>query len=143
MIERDFILRMIQEIGHFLTQLLKWRQQGQVSKAMEEVLKRIPFVTGLTMDEIVREEFSTKQLKMDDSDPESYLDAKGQFLLMAGELFLDSKKRMEAQRLFEAGYYYYSMAEQNFKTFSFQRQVDLDKLKNHLDLMAAPVVNNE
>jgi hypothetical protein len=134
---------MIQEIGHFLSQLLKWRQQGQVSKAMEEVLKRIPFVTGLTMDELVREEFSPKQLKMDDLDPESYLDAKGQFLLMAGELFLDSKKRMEAQRLFEAGYYYYSLAEKNFKTFSFQRQVDLDKLKNHLDLMAAPVVNNE
>ena len=137
MLQRDFILRMIEEISKFITLVLKLKDTGEPVKAYEELKKMTEKFTGISYDAIVGKSDEKVSLSVKKGDPVQYLDAKGQFFLTAGELCLDLNKRDEAQKLFETALFFYNAAENNHQTFSFQRQVDMSKIFDYLDRMAA------
>jgi len=138
MLQRDFILRMIEEISKFVTLVLKLKESGEPVKAYEELKNMTKKFTGISYDALVGKSDEKVSLSVKSNDPVQYLDAKGQFFLTAGELCLDLNKRDEAQKLLETAMFFYTAAENNHKTFSFQRQVDMSKIFDYLDLMAAP-----
>ncbi|NPA35555.1 MAG: hypothetical protein GXO47_01780 [Chlorobi bacterium] len=138
MLKRDFILRMIEEIAKFVTLVLKLRDTGETEKAYEEIKTMTGKFTGISYDELIKGETGGGSLSVKGSDRVEYLDAKGQFFFTAGEVCLDLGKRKEAQRLFETALFFYNSAENNHKSFSFQRQVDMTKIYEYLDSMAAP-----
>ena len=138
MLQRDFILRMIEEISKFVALVLKLKEAGEPVKAYEELKNMTKKFTGIPYDALVGRSDEKVSLSAKPNDPVQYLDAKGQFFLTAGELCLDLNKRDEAQKLLETALFFYTAAENNHKTFSFQRQVDMSKIFDYLDLMAAP-----
>ncbi len=138
MLQRDFILRMIEEISRFITLVLKLKDTGEPVKAYEEIKKMTKKLTGVSYDALTGKSDEKANISAKPNDPASYLDAKGQFFFTAGELCLDLDKRDEAQKLLETALFFYSAAENNHKTFSFQRQVDMTKIFEYLDRMAAP-----
>ncbi len=138
MLQRDFILRMIEEISKFITLVLKLKDTGEQVKAYDEIKKMTEKFTGISYDSLVGNEEYKKSLGIKKDEPVAYLDAKGQFFLSAGEICLDLNKRNEAQKLFETALFFYTNAENRHQTFSFQRQVDMSKIFDYLDQLAAP-----
>jgi len=138
MFQRDFILRMIEEIAKMIAIALKLKRSGETSKAYEELKRMTEKLTGISYDDLINGDTNNKSISIKSNDPVEYLDAKGQFFFTAGELCLDLDKRDEAQTLFETALFFYTNAEDKHKSFSFQRQVDLSKIFEHLDRMAAP-----
>ncbi len=138
MFQRDFILRMIEEMAKFVTLVLKMKNTGEQSKAYNDVKKMTEKFTGLSYESLVNGDIGVDDLNIKEDEPVEYVDAKGQFFLVAGELCIDLNKRAEAQKLFETALYFYKNAESMFDTFSFQRQVDISKIKEYLSLMGAP-----
>ncbi len=138
MLQRDFILRMIEEISKFITLVLKLKDTGEQVKAYDEIKKITEKFTGISYDSLVGNEEYKKSLGIKKDEPVAYLDAKGQFFLSAGEICLDLNKRNEAQKLFETALFFYTNAENRHQTFSFQRQVDMSKIFDYLDQLATP-----
>ncbi|GEM_PF-5626109 len=138
MLQRDFILRMIEEMAKLIAVALKLKSAGKTSEAYEELKTMTEKLTGIPYDVVIEGSSGGKSVAVKQTDPVEYLDAKGQFFFTAGELCLDLDKRGEAQRLFETALFFYSSAEDKHKSFSFQRQVDLTKIFEYLDRMATP-----
>ena len=138
MLNRDFILRMIEDISRFITLVLKLKNNGETGKAYEEMKDMTKKLTGISYDALMGWSDEPVNLSVKKSDPVKYLDAKGQFFFTAGELCFDLNKHAEAQKLFETALFFYNEAENNHKTFSFQRQVDMSNIFDYLDRMAAP-----
>jgi len=138
MLQRDFILRMIEEISKFITLVLKLKDTGEQVKAYDEIKKMTEKFTGISYDSLVGNEEYNKSLGIKKGEPVAYLDAKGRFFLSAGEVCMDLNKRNEAQKLFETALFFYTNAENLHQTFSFQRQVDMSRIFDYLDLLAAP-----
>ncbi len=142
MLQRDFILRMIEEIAKMIAIALKLKSTGKTSEAYNEIKKMTEKLTGISYEGLMVGETEGKSVVANQDDPVEYLDAKGQFFFTAGELCLDLNKRDEAQKLFETSLFFYTNAENKHKSFSFQRQVDLSKIFEYLDMMAAPEGND-
>lgn len=129
---------MIEEIAKFITLVMKLKDTGEPFKAYEEVKKMTEKLTGISYDGLMSGNTGASAIKVKKGDPTGYLDAKGQFFFTAGELCLDLNKRAEAQKLFETSLFFYTRAEEKHQSFSFQRQVDMSKIFDYLDRMAAP-----
>ncbi len=138
MLQRDFILRMIEEMAKLIAVALKLGRSGEPSKAYEEIKNMSEKLTGISFDGIISGDATGKTISVTKDDTVEYLDAKGQFFFTAGELCLDLNKRNEAQKLFETALFFYTNAENRHQSFSFQRQVDMSKIFEYLDQMAAP-----
>ncbi len=129
--QRDYILRIIEEIAKFIAILLNLKQEKKFNVAYDVFTKKSNKVVGCAYDEFLKMTFdefkSSLQNKTITSD---YLDTLGRYFMVSGELCLGMEKDDEAIHNLNFAKACFVEAEQKFSTYSFNRQVDLEKLQN-------------
>ena len=136
MYQRDFILRLIEQIAQFIARLLKLQQEEKLDVAYDFLVNQATKVTGVSYHEFLKMSIDDfKKHLVEKTITASYLDTLGRYFSASGELCLGMKKDEEAIHHLEMAVFCFSEAEHRFSTFSFNRQVDIEKL-NQLRLRA-------
>ncbi len=136
MIERDYILRIIQDIAKFIGKLLKLMQEEDIESAYNLIVEKSSKLVKVDYSDLInflQEDYD----KLFDGRTLSaeYLDSLGRYFLTAGEICIQSNRRGEAQKHFELSEWLLLKSENDFKTFSFDRQKDLDHVQSQLKIM--------
>lgn len=129
MYQRDFILRIIEQIAQFIAKLLKLQEEENADKAYDFLINQSSKVVGLSYDEFLKmslEDFKQRLQEKDITD--NYLDTLGRYFMTSADVCLQVKKDEEAIHHLELARFCFMEAEQRFQSFSFNRQVDLEKL---------------
>ncbi|MCU4166414.1 hypothetical protein [Carboxylicivirga caseinilyticus] len=139
MYRRDYILRIIEQIAQFIARLLKLQQEEKIDQAYDFLVNHSDRVTGFKYDVFLKmslEEFEQHLDKNEIND--AYLDTLGQYLLISADVCLRLKKDEEAIHQLEMARFCFTEAEQRFQSFSFNRQIEIEKM-NQLMLRAGIV----
>ncbi|TAJ09422.1 hypothetical protein DMA11_19960 [Marinilabiliaceae bacterium JC017] len=134
MIQRDYILRIIQDLITFIARMLRLKQNGNLEEAYLEVVKKTEKLLKMDYDDFLALDDTEKPDVTMDGENADYLDACGRFFMLAGEICLDKGLREEGIRHYRYAEASFLKAEQKFKTFSFQRQVELEKVAQVLSM---------
>lgn len=128
--QRDYILRIIEEIARFIAILLNLKQEKKLDVAYDMMTRQSRKMVGVSYEAYLKMSFedflATLKSKTLSSD---YLDTLGQYFMVAGELCLSLEKDGEARHNLTFAKASYDEAEQRYSTYSFKRQVDYKKLK--------------
>ncbi len=136
MLQRDYILRIIEQIGLFLSRLLKLRQEDKLDDAYDLMQSEAQRTVGVSYQKLLQKSPEVLLQDLDEGTiTERHLDALGCYFMTSGEICLDLKKDSEAIHHLKLALYCYAEAGKRFATYSFNRQVDLNKLE-HLCIRA-------
>ena len=133
MIERDYILRIIQDLVKFIARLLKLLQEEDIEKAYDQVVRKTEKLTATQYDSFLK--MSRDDLKVKLSEKEinaEYLDTLARFFMVSGEICIEKEVRGEAQHFLSCADLCMTLSEEKFKTFSFERQMDQKKVREML-----------
>ncbi|MCU4175449.1 hypothetical protein [Carboxylicivirga sp. N1Y90] len=129
MYQRDFILRIIEQIAKMIAALLGLLKEDKLDIAYDMLTDGCDKVLGVSYTEFLemdfeglKDAFEEKTLSAD------YWDTLGRYFLVAGELCLGMKKDDEAVQNLSFAQGCFDEAASNYQTYSFNRQVDLEKL---------------
>nr|WP_319399074.1 hypothetical protein [uncultured Carboxylicivirga sp.] len=129
MYRRDYILRIIEQIAQFISKLLKLQQEDKAEQAYDFLINQSARVTGLSYDEFLQMSIDDFKQKLDESEiSDTYLDTLGRYFMTSADVCLCMEKDEEAIHHIELAKFCFSEAEQRFQSFSFSRQLDLEKL---------------
>ncbi len=134
MIQRDYILRMIEEIGKFLSHLLRLRKKDLSQKGFQEfeAFIKVQFRQSVA-------DFMAKGLEASLSDLKepllAYPDELGQLFYSGAGLALETEERAKASMLLQLAWEAYREAERNSKTYRFERIVEMNAIRDQLGLM--------
>ncbi len=134
MIQRDFILRMIEEMGKFLSSLLKLRKEGNSQKGFQAFEDFLKTHFKYSSDDFVADGL-TLTLEHLKEPLNSYPDELGQLFYSGAGLALEVNQRSRAQVLFQLAWEAYRLAEKNSKTYRFDRMVEMNAIREQLALM--------
>ena len=134
MMQRDYILRMIEEMGKFLSRLIGLRKQDLTEKGLQELDDFLTAHFKYSTDDLMAQGF-VLSLKKLEKPMESYPDELGQLLFTGAEMALDHHERSKAQVLFQLASAAYRLAEKNGKTYRFNRMVEMNAIREQLALM--------
>lgn len=130
MYKRDFILRIIEQIAQFIARMLNLIQDDKKEEAYDFMVKHASKVVDVTYNEFLKlgvdgfmDKIKSKEINSD------YLDTLGKYFMTCAELCLKMEKDEEAIHHLELSRSCFQEAVDRFQTFSFNRQVDLDQLK--------------
>ena len=138
MIERDYILRIIQDLVKFIARMLKLLQEQDIEKAYDQVVRKTEQLTDtqygafLNMSpDILRDKLLAQEISAE------YLDTLARFFIVSGEICIEKEVRGEAQHFLSCADLCMTLSEETFKTYSFDRQVDQKKVREMLTRMGA------
>jgi hypothetical protein len=137
MIQRDYILRMIEEMGKFLSRLLKLRKEGNSQKGFQAFEDFLKTHFKHSSDDFLAEGLllSMEHLK----EPlNNYPDELGQLFYSGAGMALEIDQRSKAQILFQLAWEAFRLAEKNSKTYRFERMVEMNAIREQLALMGLP-----
>ncbi len=134
MFQRDYILRMIEEMGKFLSRLIGLRKQGFSKKGLQELDVFLKAHFQQSTDDLLARGY-VLSLKHLEKSMESYPDELGQLLFSGAEMALANNERSKAQVLYQIAWEAYRLAEKNGKTYRFDRMVEMNAIREQLALM--------
>ncbi len=138
MIQRDYILRMIEEMGKFLSHLLRLRKKGLPQKGFQEFEAFIKAHYRQSVTDFMAKglESSLDELK----EPFlAYPDELGQLFYSGAEMALEINERAKAQILLQLAWEALREAEKNSNTYRFARMVEMNAIRDQLGLMGVRV----
>lgn len=138
MIQRDYILRIIQDLVKFIARMLKLLQEQDIEKAYDQVVRKTEKLTATQYESFLKmsqEDLKEKLLEKDIN--AEYLDTLARFFMVSGEICIEKEVRGEAQHFLSCADLCMTLSEEQFKTFSFERQVDQKKVREMLVQMGA------
>ena len=135
MYQKDYILRMIEEIGRFLAGL-KAKENNE--EGFNDFLGFISNHFGIESEDLCLENISLLEEKLKDAMQE-YPDELGQLLMNGGEVASDADRRDLTEVLFLLAWSSYMKAEKESGTYRFERVVEMNGLKEKLGLMGINV----
>ncbi|RCW30188.1 hypothetical protein [Marinilabilia salmonicolor] len=138
MFQKDYILRMIEEIGRFLTVLSGLKKKKEHKKAYEEFLEFISTHLKIEEDELSTENLTLLEKKLE-SGLSDYPDELAQLLMDGGELSSEAGKRDVTEVLYLLSWNSYRKAEEESGAYRFNRMVEMNSLKERLALMGINV----
>ncbi len=138
MFQKDYILRMIEEIGRFLTVLSGLKKKKQYKKAYEEFLEFLSAHLKIGEDELSPENLTLLEKKLEAGFTD-YPDELAQLLMDGGELASDAGRRDVTEVLYLLSWKSYLQAEQESGAYRFNRMVEMNSLKERLALMGINV----
>lgn len=138
MYQKDYILRMIEEIGRFLAALSGLKSKKNHKKAFEDFLEFIALHFNIESEELSLENIELLEAKLK-SALNDYPDELGQLLLNGGESASEAGRRDITETLYLLAWTAYSKAEQESDTYRFNRMVEMNNLKEKLALMGINV----
>lgn len=138
MIQRDYILRMIEEIGKFLAKLSGLKDKEMGGKGYDE------FLTFLNVHfKIAEENLSLENLDLLEEKLKvafaNYPDELGQLLSGGAEIAKDTQNGRQAEAMYLLAWRALKKAENDTQTFRFDRQVEMSTIKDKLGLMGINV----
>ncbi len=142
MIQRDYILRMIEEIGKFISRLSGLKDKKLYDRGFEELLAFLEAHYNLKeADLLIRNmEALEGQLK---TSFENYPDELGQFLSDGAEMAREAGKDENADTLYLLAWKALREAESKGQAFRFDRVVEINAIKEKLSLMGIFVGDND
>lgn len=141
MIQRDYILRMIEEIGNFLAKLSGFKNENLHEKGLEEFLDFMETHFGMTSDDFYPGNVSSLEEKLSSSF-ENFPDEVGQLCISGAELAENADHRSRAQTLYLLAWDALQYAENETQTFRFDRMVEMNAVRDKLALMGINVGEN-
>ncbi|PWE00717.1 hypothetical protein [Marinilabilia rubra] len=138
MIQRDYILRMIEEIGRFIARLSGMRDKKLAHQGYEEFLSFLLAHYKLSEGDISLENMDCLEEKLKVGF-DSYPDELGQLLSGGAEMAGSIEKGSVAETLYLLAWISLNKAEANTQTFRFERQVEMSAIKDKLILMGINV----
>jgi hypothetical protein len=135
MYQKDYILRMIEEIGRFLAGLKSKRIDEE---GFNDFLEFISTHFGIDPEDLNLENISLLEEKLKSS-MEEYPDELGQLLMNGGEVASDAGRRDVTEVLYLLAWTSYMKAEKESGTYRFERVVEMNGLKEKLGLMGINV----
>lgn len=135
MIRKDYILRMIEEIGKMIAAilgLLKNENVQQAKKLYDEGLVRI---FDLGEDDILEKEAGQLRVVFENQFGESFegLEVVANFLVKGGDIHIKSGDEAKAKRCYVKALELYNIVEIESATFSLNRQADMGKVSQLID----------
>ncbi|WP_148660908.1 hypothetical protein [Marinilabilia salmonicolor] len=138
MFQKDYILRMIEEIGRFLTVLSGLKKSKEYKKAYEEFLEFISAHLNIEEDDLNPENITLLEKKLE-SGLTDYPDELAQLLMDGGELASEAGRRDVTEVLYLLSWKSYLQAEQESGAYRFNRMVEMNNLKERLGLIGINV----
>lgn len=135
MYQKDYILRMIEEIGRFLAGL---KAKKNTEEGFNEFLEFISAHFGIEPEDLNIENISIPEEKLK-SAMEEYPDELGQLLMNGGEAASEAGRRDVTEVLYLLAWSSYMKAEKESGTYRFERVVEMNGLKEKLGLMGINV----
>ena len=133
MIERDYILRIIQDLVKFIARLLKLLQEEDIEKAYDQVVRKTEKLTATQYDSFLKMSRDDLEVKLSEKEMNAeYLDTLARFFMVSGEICIEKEVRDEAQHFLSCADLCMTLSEEKFKTFSFERQMDQKKVREML-----------
>lgn len=138
MIQRDYILRIIQDLVKFIARLLNLLKEEDIEKAYDHVVRKTEKLTekGYEAFQQLSEEELAAMLNEKEVNAQ-YLDTLGQFFMVSGEVCIEKGVRGEAQHFLTCADLCMTLSEERFQTFSMERQANQQKVKELLIRMGA------
>ena len=138
MIERDYILRIIQDLVKFIARLLKLLQEEDIEKAYDQVVRKTEKLTATQYDSFLKMSRDDLKVKLSEKEMNAeYLDTLARFFMVSGEIYIEKEVRGEAQHFLSCADLCMTLSETKFKTFSLDRQMDQKKVREMLIQMGA------
>jgi len=138
MIERDYILRIIQDLVKFIARLLKLLQEEDIEKAYDQVVRKTEKLTATQYDSFLKMSRDDLKVKLSEKEMNAeYLDTLSRFFMVSGEICIEKEVRGEAQHFLSCADLCMTLSETKFKTFSLDRQMDQKKVREMLIQMGA------
>ena len=138
MIQRDFILRMIEEIGRFLAKISGMRDKQLVVEGYDEFLSFVKAHFKIAEKDISLSNLETLEENLKTA-LEQYPDELGQLLSGGAELARDVKKGEVAEVLYLLAWKSLKKAEDSSSAYRFERLVEMNGIKEKLALMGINV----
>ncbi|MFO8000455.1 MAG: hypothetical protein R6U46_04365 [Marinilabilia sp.] len=142
MIQRDYILRMIEEIGRFLAKISGLRDDHLNEKGLNEFFEFMEGHFGLKAEDIHPDNLAAVEEKLRSSF-DNFPDELGQLCLSGAEMAEIVDQRTRAQTLYMLAWEAYQSAENEAQTFRFDRIVEMNTVRDRLALMGINVGENE
>ena len=138
MIERDYILRIIQNLVKFIARLLKLLQEEDIEKAYDQVVRKTEKLTATQYEAFLKMSQDELEAKLFEKEMNAeYLDTLARFFMVSGEICIEKEVRGEAQHFLSCADLCMTLSETKFKTFSLDRQMDQKKVREMLTQMGA------
>ena len=138
MIQRDYILRIIQDLVKFIARMLKLLQEQDIEKAYDQVVQKTEKLTDTQYASFLKMTRDELKVKLTEKEVNAeHLDTLAQFFMVSGEICIEKDVRGEAQHFLSCADLCMTLSEERFKTFSFERQVDQKKVRDMLTQMGA------
>ncbi len=130
MIRKDYILRMIEEIGKMIAVLLGLLKNGETTQAQflyEGGLKRI---FNLDEDQVLEKDTAILRALFENEFGESYegLEVIAQLISRGGDIHLQEKDAEKAKKCYLKAMELYNLVEIESGSFSINRQADMGKV---------------
>ena len=131
MIQRDYILRMLADLAEAMAKILHLKNDHDTEPAFDEAVKKIEDLYKMRLDHFLALP-SDELLNPEWNINTGMADQIGEFLTITGELAGDVKKYDVKECLLIKALWLLQQAELKSNTFSFNRTVLINKLKNEL-----------
>ncbi len=131
MIQRDYILRMIADLAEAMAKILHLKNNRDTEKAWDEAVKKIEDLYQMPWDRFITIHSDELMLPQWNSNTEM-ADLAGEFLSITSDLADDIKKYELKECLQIKALWLLQQAEIESNTYSFNRMVLINKLKNEL-----------
>jgi hypothetical protein len=138
MIQKDYILRMIEEIGRFLARVSGMKNNRTEGKGFEEFLSFISAHFGISVDDLKLENIEQLEKKLKISF-DQYPDELGQLFSGGAELAREMNKGAAAEVLYLIAWNAFRKAENDSQAYRFERLVEMNSIKEKLALMGINV----
>lgn len=130
MYQRDYILRVIEQIAKMIAALLGLLKEERKDTLQHQLNDLVSKFLGKDVDELLEGGFDTlKEEMQEQATGADYWDKMGKALLLCGEVNLKMQKDVPAIRFLRMAEECFVEAERTYSTYSFQRQKDLEHLK--------------
>lgn len=129
MYQRDFILRIIEQIARMIAVFLGLLKEDKFDVAYDMLRDKSELIIGEDYSRYLEMSFiEFKDSLKGKTLSANYWDILGRYFLIAGELCLGLKKDEEAIHNLNFAQACFDEAANNYNTYSFDRQIDIDKL---------------
>ncbi len=135
MYQKDYILRLIEEIGRFLA---AFKSKKNDEERFKEFLIFISNHFGVEPEDLHPDKISFLEEKLKRA-IEQYPDELGQLLYSGGDAAIEAVQRDSAEVLYLLAWSSYMKAEKESGIYRFERMVDMNGLKERLGLMGINV----
>lgn len=135
MIRKDYILRMIEEIGKMIAAILGLLKNGEIKQAQNLYAQGLKRALNLDEDKILEMNVGELRAIFEDQFGESYdgLEIIAGLISKGGDIHLRGNNTDKAERCYIKAIELYNLVELESQTFSLSRQAEMGKVTQLID----------